>query len=94
MSTYQGWPTYETWLTYTWLSSDHLLDASCQDVAEQAPTDIAAADALEDFVEEHLPALESATLEADLLRAALHHIDWLRLAQQYCERKGGNPKEQ
>jgi hypothetical protein len=88
VSTYQGWPTYETWLTYIWLSSDHLLDATCQDVAEQALSDLAAADALEDLVEEHLPALESATLESDLLRAALHHVDWLRLAQQYREQAG------
>jgi hypothetical protein len=40
---------------------------------------------LEDFVEEHLTILEEAGLAPDLLRAALRHVDWRRLAERYSQ---------
>jgi hypothetical protein len=43
-----------------------------------------AADALADFVEEHLP-LDEPGLATDLLRASLHAIAWERIAQHYRE---------
>jgi hypothetical protein len=85
MSEYYGWPTYETWLTYTWLSNDPFVDETCALLAKSAATLTDAADALEDFVEERLTALEEAGLESDLLRAALRHVDWRRLAERYAE---------
>ena len=50
--TYQGWPSYETWLAYTWLSNDPLLDATCALLACDATSTREAADELADFVEE------------------------------------------
>ena len=85
MSEYYGWPSYETWLTYTWLSNDQLLDETCELLAKSAVTLTDAADALEDFVEEHLTLLEEAGLAPDLLRAALRHVDWRRLAERFAE---------
>jgi hypothetical protein len=85
MPTYNGWPSYETWLTYTWLSNDSVIDETCSLLAKSASTLTEAADALEEFVEEHLCALEEASLASDLLRAALRHIDWRRLAERYAQ---------
>ena len=85
MSTYYGWPSYETWLTYTWLSNDSVVDETCSLLAKSASTLTDAADALEDFVEEHLTLLEEAGLAPDLLRAALRHVDWRRLAERYAQ---------
>ena len=85
MPTYHGWPSYETWLTYTWLSNDPFVDETCALLAKSVSTPKDAADALEDLVEERLTALEEAGLESDLLRAALGHVDWRRLAERYAE---------
>jgi hypothetical protein len=82
--TYHGWPSYETWLAYTWLSNDPLLDATCAVLAHDAASTLEVADALADFVEEHLP-LDELGLATDLLRASLHTIQWERIAQHYCE---------
>jgi hypothetical protein len=82
--TYNGWPSYETWLTYTWLSNDPLLDETCFLLATDASSTFEAADALADFVEEHLP-LEEPGLATDLLRASLHAIQWEHIARHYRE---------
>ena len=84
---YHGWPNYETWLTYTWLSNDLYTDSACDALATQAHSEVAAADTLEDFVQERLPALDEAGLSADLLRASLRHVDWQRLARAYRTRR-------
>jgi hypothetical protein len=85
MSANSGWPTYETWLTYTWLSNYPLVGETCTLLAKSAATPTDAADALEDFVEEHLTLLEEAGIAPDLLRAALRHVDWRRLAERYAQ---------
>jgi hypothetical protein len=82
--TYNGWPSYETWLAYSWLSNDPLLDATCALLASDAASSFEAADALADFVEEHLP-LDEPGLVADLLRTGLDAIQWERIAQHYRE---------
>ena len=82
--TYQDWPSYETWLAYTWLSNDPLLDATCTLLACDAASTREAADELADFVEELLP-LETAGLATDLLRASLHAVQWEHIAQHYRE---------
>jgi hypothetical protein len=82
---YQGWPSYETWLTYTWLTNDPLLGETCLHLAKSATSLSYATDALEEFVEEHLPVLEAASLESDWLRAALYHVDWRCLADRYAQ---------
>ena len=82
--TYQGWPSYETWLAYTCLSNDPLLDATCALLASDAASTREAADELADFVEELLP-LETAGLATDLLRASLHAVQWEHIAQHYRE---------
>jgi hypothetical protein len=61
------------------------VDETCAMLAKSASTRTDAADALEDFVEERLTALEEAGLGSDLLRAALRHVDWRRLAERYAQ---------
>jgi hypothetical protein len=85
MSTYYGWPSHESWLTYTWLSNDALVHETCSLLAKSASTLTDAADALEEFVEEQLCTLEEANLASDLLRASLGHVDWCRLAEHFAQ---------
>jgi hypothetical protein len=84
MPEHNGWPTYETWLAYSWLSNDPLLDATCALLASDAASTCEAAGELADFVEELLP-LETSGLAIDLLRASLHGVQWERIAQHYRE---------
>jgi hypothetical protein len=81
---YNGWPSYETWLAYTWLSNDPLLDATCALLAHDAASTFEAAGELADFVEELLP-LETSGLATDLLRASLQAVQWERIAEHYRE---------
>jgi hypothetical protein len=82
--TYQGWPSYETWLAYSWLSNDPLLDATCALLAYDAASTFEAAGELAEFVEELLP-LETSGLATDLLRASLQAVQWDRIAEHYRE---------
>jgi hypothetical protein len=80
---YNGWPSYETWLVFTWLTNDPLTYADCIDLAREADDAHDTADALKGYVEDLSPLVEEASLFTDLVTAALGHVDWASLARQF-----------
>jgi hypothetical protein len=76
-----GWPSYETWLVYTWLTNDPVTCEDCTSLAKTADDEHDAARALKDSVEEESPLVEGANLYSDLVTAALSHVDWVALAR-------------
>jgi len=84
-SRYNGWPSYETWLVFTWLTNDPLPYEDCVSLAKSVDDAHAAADALRDYVEELSPLLGEASLYTDLVTAALGRVDWAALARHFCD---------
>jgi hypothetical protein len=82
--TYHGWPTYETWLVYTWLTNDAatygLVLATLADAGSSH-----ADEALKMLVEEMEPLAEEVGLHHDLLTASYGHVDWRALATAFVE---------
>jgi len=87
---YNGWPSYETWLVYTWLTNEASIDEECRAIARAAhpveatdrPEDVArVAEALRAYVEEESPLIDVASLYADLVVAALGHVVWEAIAR-------------
>ncbi len=84
-SHYNGWPSYETWLVFTWLTNDPLTYEDCVGLARSADDAHDAADALKGYVEELSPLLEEASLSTDLVNAALGRVDWAALARHFLD---------
>ncbi len=82
-SHYNGWPSYETWLVFTWLTNDPVTYEDCVSLARSADDARDAADALKGYVEEQSPLLEEASLCTDLVTAALGRVDWAALARHF-----------
>jgi hypothetical protein len=82
-SPYNGWPSYETWLVFTWLTNDPVTYEDCVSLAREADDAHDAADALKGYVEELSPLLEEASLSTDLVTAALGRVDWAALARHF-----------
>jgi|GEM_PF-4864442 len=83
---YSTAPTAETLHLAAWLSADQEVAAECTRLATMAREAVAAADALEDVVCEHLLVLDEPGLAGDLVKSALRRVEWMRLAQQYRTR--------
>ncbi len=86
-SPYNGWPSYETWLVFTWLTNDPVTFEDCVSLARAADDAHDAADALKGYVEDLSPLLEEASLCTDLLTAALRHVDWAALARHFRDER-------
>jgi hypothetical protein len=80
---YNGWPTYETWLVYTWLTNDAGTDREVRELATTQDDGYQAADALKQYVEDSSPLVDEASLATDLLGAALGRVDWLAIARHF-----------
>jgi hypothetical protein len=86
---YNGWPTYETWLVHLWLTNEPETDALCRELVCGESTLVEAGEALKTYVEESspladVPGLQSG-LYADLADAALSHVDWHEIAKHFVE---------
>jgi len=90
---YNGWSNYETWCASLWLTGndasvagmvsemarEHLQDAIDRENSNDDAVSTLA-DALSEYVDENAPEM-SASLYADMLRAALSEVDWREIAQ-------------
>jgi hypothetical protein len=81
---YHGWPTYETWLVYTWLTNDAATYGLTLATLADAGTGHAD-EALKMLVEEIEPLAEDVGLHHDLLTASYGHVDWRALARAFAE---------
>ena len=82
--TYHGWPTYETWLVYSWLTNDAATyGLVLATVADAGPRH--ADEALKTLVEELEPLADEVGLHRDLLTASYGHVDWQALANAFAE---------
>ncbi len=86
---YNGWPTYETWLVYTWLTNDPNTDEDCRSIAHAAEDLASAAEALKAYVEEDSPLVDQASLYSDLVGAALGRVEWMAIAPHFCDAQRG-----
>lgn len=83
MASYNGWPTYQTWLVFVWLTNDQdTYQLSCEMVGA-ADTVSQAADSLKLLVESGTEVLDHASLYADLLTSALSLVVWDNLAHSF-----------
>ncbi len=82
-SRYNGWPSYETWLVFTWLTNDPVTYEDCVSLVRAADDAHDAADALKSNVEDQSPLVEEASLSTDLVNAALGRVDWAALARHF-----------
>jgi hypothetical protein len=82
--TYNGWPSYETWLVYSWLTNDAATYGLVLATVADAGTGHAD-EALKMLVEETAPLTEEVGLHHDLLTAAYGHVDWQALARAFVE---------
>jgi hypothetical protein len=80
LSTYNGWPSYETWLTFTWLTRDEHSDSICRHLAQTTSSVEQTATAIKTYVEASCPLLNTPSLYADLLNRALGRVEWRALA--------------
>ncbi len=82
-TTYNGWPSYETWLVFTWLTNEPVTYEDCISLARAADDAHDAADALKGYVEEQSPLVEEASLYTDMATAALGRVDWAALVRHF-----------
>jgi hypothetical protein len=92
---HNGWPNYETWLVYTWLTNDPTTDRDVCTLVCAADSMGEAADAVKAYVDAENPLAEQASLYTDLIGAALSHVCWLALAEHFWteEHAGGGGHE-
>jgi hypothetical protein len=84
--TYNGWSTYETWLTNLWLQNDEALYRALHAEIVNAETLFDAKDLLQAWLDnEYDIAVEGlgTGLFADLLRGALNNVNWYEIAKNW-----------
>jgi hypothetical protein len=96
---YNGWTNYETWAVALWIDNDqwsseraremargHAEEPSLNRLTGRDQTAYQLAKDLRDWVEEEmLPALGDASLQADLLGAAVSEVNWQEIAEHYLD---------
>ena len=96
-TTYNGWTNYETWAVALWIDNDQYTAERAREMTREIgdeprinkltgrdQTAYELGHALREWVEEEmLPALGDASLQADLLGAAVSEVNWQEIAENY-----------
>lgn len=96
-TTYNGWTNYETWAVALWIDNDQYTAERAREMTREIgdeprinkltgrdQTAYELGKALREWVEEEmLPALGDASLQADLLGAAVSEVNWQEIAENY-----------
>ena len=82
---YNGWTNYQTWAVKLWLDNDEgsydLQDTLLNEAALSHDARLRLADLLADYVDEHNPLADTATMYADLMRYAINNeVNWREIA--------------
>ena len=94
---YNGWTNYETWAVALWIdnkqgTAERALEMAQEYAAEPTINKLTGRDqtayqlgkAIREWVEEEmLPAIGEASLQADLLGAAVSEVNWYEIAEHY-----------
>jgi len=96
-TTYNGWRNYETWAVALWidneqgtaerareLTKEYAEEPQVNKLTGRDQTAYQLGKAIREWVEEEmLPALGDASLQADLLGAAVSEVNWYEIAEHY-----------
>ena len=96
-TTYNGWTNYETWAVALWIDNEQGTAERAREMTREyaeAPsinkltgrdqTAYQLGKAIREWVEEEmLPAIGEASLQADLLGAAVSEVNWYEIAEHY-----------
>ena len=88
---YNGWNSYETWLTALWIDNEYssyqyrceLVEQVKEEHEDEDERENCLAANLKDWIEEQNPLIESASLFSDLLNSALSEVDWQEIAENF-----------
>lgn len=91
---YNGWPNYETWCAFSWLSNDskiyndigRFIDKKslyCRRVEDIVYSLSLALKSDYEYI--HNPLVDEANMYSDLLNSSLQEIDWLRISENFVE---------
>ena len=96
-TTYNGWTNYETWAVALWIDNEQGTSERARELAQEFAeepqinkltgrdqTAYQLGKAINEWVEEEmLPAIGEASLQADLLGAAVSEVNWYEIAEHY-----------
>ena len=96
-TTYNGWTNYETWAVALWIDNEQYTAERALEMAREYASEpninkLTGRDqtayqlgkALREWVEEDmLPGLGDASLQADLIGAAVSEVNWYEIAEHY-----------
>jgi hypothetical protein len=79
---YNGWSNYETWNVSLWLNNEQPTYFYLRELAnEEDKSDYEKAQELRDFVADHNPLAEDASMFSDILGAALSDVDYREIIE-------------
>ena len=96
-TTHNGWTNYETWAVALWIDNEQGTSERAREMAQEFAeepqinkltgrdqTAYQLGKAINEWVEEEmLPAIGEASLQADLLGAAVSEVNWYEIAEHY-----------
>lgn len=83
---YNGWTNYETWNVALWLGNEEALYRDTIELARQAKDEWAAAEAIEEYVQDlRDETANTPGMFGDLLTNALNRVEWREIAKSMRE---------
>lgn len=80
---HNGWTNRETWLVNLWLANDEYLYATVPAIIERSASDLAAGEAICEWLHEFMTENGASGIASDLLRQSLARVDWRRIGEAW-----------